>query len=137
MLFRSSIQEDIEAETVKIMGGMKHEKMINAEEVHIESRGNNGNVQFNEIGAGSVIINKSVEASVWQRLVGMFTGRGDCVEGNAIEADTIQVTGAKIGVLRGHHIEVGPACEIDLIEYTGDISVHDDARVGQIKKIEQ
>ena len=48
-----------------------------------------------------------------------------------IEGDTIYVDTAKIGVVRGKHIEIGPKCEIDKIEYSESLKIHESAKIGQ------
>ena len=133
----ASIGKDIEAEEVWIIGGMKHHGFINAERVVIDAKSSGGHMQFNEIGASFVSINKGSEERLWHKIVGLFTMRYSKVKGNIIEADTIKLMEAEIEVLRGDIIEVGPECEIELIEYTGTLKIDETAKVGQIKKIEK
>jgi len=39
-------------------------------------------------------------------------------------------------VVRGGHVELGPGCRVDLVEYTGDIKQGNGANVGTARKVE-
>jgi cytoskeletal protein CcmA (bactofilin family) len=54
----------------------------------------------------------------------------DSIEGNEI---TLESTRAK--VVRGHNVNIGSGCDIDLVEYTGVLKKASDAKVGEEKKV--
>lgn len=133
----AKIEQDIEAEEVEIMGAMNHEKFINAERVVISSKGSGGQMQFNEIGASSVVINQQGEEGFWQRVIGLFNSRTGYVYGKCIEADYVKIEGAQIEVIRGTNIEIGPNCEVDVVEYTDSITIHATSQVKEVRQVEK
>ena len=48
----------------------------------------------------------------------------------------VELANTKLNVLRGHNIKVGAGCEIDKIEYTGELVVMEGAMVKQKAKVE-
>ena len=67
----------------------------------------------------------------------MFNARIGTVSGKCIEADQINIEYAQIDVLRGTDIKVGAGCDIGLIEYSGNLTVDPDAKVGEMRQIEK
>ncbi|MGL4799812.1 MAG: polymer-forming cytoskeletal protein [Cellulosilyticaceae bacterium] len=133
-----AIGQDIEAEELCIKGMLKHEAFINAEKVIIDSSMNTGrSLTFNEIGASHVSMNKEENGGFWKKVVIFLNGKAGRIVGNVIEADYIQIEAATIGIIRGGHVEIGPECEIETVEYTESITIHETARVGNVKQIEK
>ena len=66
----------------------------------------------------------------YNRLAGGFT-----VTADSMEFDDIDIDYVKAGTVRGHNIKIGQHCEIDLVEYSGTLTVYQGARIGQQVKI--
>ena len=133
-----SVNKNIEAEEVHIEGSVYNKGIINAEKVMIECKNGNENSSFHEIGASVVTIkgcSEVVESNVSRFLLGMFTGistRGTV--GHLIEGDTIYVEHAKIEIIRGEKVTIGPHMEVGCVEYTQELQVSDTAVVKEIIK---
>jgi hypothetical protein len=54
---------------------------------------------------------------------------------DTIEGDDIYLEYVKAKVVRGNNIEIGPDCEIDLIEYKNTLKQHESSRVGNSRKV--
>jgi cytoskeletal protein CcmA (bactofilin family) len=54
---------------------------------------------------------------------------------DSIEGDEIALEYTKAKVVRGNNINIGPGCEIDLVEYKGNFTQAVDAKVGRAVKV--
>ncbi|MHC1750904.1 MAG: hypothetical protein AB9856_21730 [Cellulosilyticaceae bacterium] len=130
-----TVAKNIEAEEIWIDGAIKHEGFMNAEKVVIRVMGA-GMTYFNEIGATKVTINDdSFDHGILSKLIGMFTGTKGNVSGNLIEADTIAIERVCVKELRGGNIKVGPNCEVDRVECSGELEIHETAVVKEIHRV--
>ena len=59
------------------------------------------------------------------------------LEAELLEGDNIDIDYAHIKTVRGNNVTVGPNCEIELIEYTGVLTVDKSANVKEIKQVWQ
>ena len=64
-----------------------------------------------------------------------FGGREGRFIGKEIEGDNIYVDTAQVQVIRGEHVEIGPDCQIDKVEYSQFISIDKGSKVGEIVQI--
>ncbi|MDA3730735.1 hypothetical protein PBV87_04370 [Niameybacter massiliensis] len=134
------LEEDLEAEYFLLRGGLEGAGRINSEKVTIQLL---GPCQVEEIGASTIEIGKKVVASdevgfkKWFNFaVKMdFDGKKGKLIAQVIEGDRIRIDTAEVGVIRGEHVEIGPDCIIDKVEYTTFISVDPCSKVGEIVQI--
>lgn len=131
------IGKSVEAEEIYITGSIRNQESINAEKVVIECCGAGSHCEFNEIGASSVSINSYSEASrpYIYRLFGKFTGYSSRGIGKLIEGDDICIRNATITTVRGTRIKIEEGCEINRVEYTESIEIHESARVNEVIKL--
>ncbi|MED2041404.1 cytoplasmic protein, partial [Bacillus wiedmannii] len=57
------------------------------------------------------------------------------LEAELLEGDNIDIDYAHIKTVRGNNVTVGANCEIELIEYTGVLTVDKSANVKEMKQI--
>ncbi|TKI95706.1 cytoplasmic protein, partial [Bacillus cereus] len=57
------------------------------------------------------------------------------LEAELLEGDNIDIDYAHIRTVRGNNVTVGANCEIELIEYTGVLTVDKNANVKEIKLV--
>lgn len=133
------VGKTIEAEQMKVSGRLNCEGFINGEEIELEAMSGSS---FAEIGASKIKISRyqsghpinQVISSIIQTVAGPFSPIRK-INGNQIEADDIYVEYAKIKKICGHHIVIGPECEIEEIEYSGTLTIDQTSRVKyQVKR---
>lgn len=130
-----NLMDTLQAETFILRGGIEQAQAIHCEQISIELL---GRCNVKEIGGGEIRIGKTVkivESGLKNKFLSSVKIKvGDensRLEAEVIEGDTIYVDTAKIGVVRGKHIEIGPECEIDKIEYSESLKIHESAKIGQ------
>ena len=134
------LEEDLEAEEVIIKGGLECNGYINSETVFIQLL---GPCQVEGIGASNIKIGKRIileEKKGWKKWFITnpridFGGREGRFIGKEIEGDNIYVDTAQVQVIRGEHVEIGPDCQIDKVEYSQFISIDKGSKVGEIVQI--
>nr|WP_307988992.1 hypothetical protein [uncultured Niameybacter sp.] len=134
------IEEDLEAEEVILRGGLESNGYINSETVFIQLL---GPCQVEGIGASNIKIGKNVTLQNEKGLKRWFNSKmlvdfGDkegYFIGKEIEGDRIYVDTAQVQVIRGEHVEIGPDCQIDKVEYSQFISIDKGSKVGEIVQI--
>jgi cytoskeletal protein CcmA (bactofilin family) len=90
-----------------------------------------------EIGGERIIVRKSngIDMAV-KSVLRMFKIIPDAVlTANTIEGDDVILEATKASIVRGNHVEIGPGCEIDLVEYRGTYNQSPDARVNRYIQI--
>ncbi|WNC14593.1 polymer-forming cytoskeletal protein [Brevibacillus brevis] len=124
--FKSS--GDCEAEVFKAEGAFTIGGLLNAGQVEIQLH---GNCQAREIGGEHIEVRKAGSSTLNKILKHIFntTLTVDTVEGDEIY---LEYTRAK--VVRGNNIAIGPGCEIDLVEYTGEYRQDNGAQVKEHTK---
>lgn len=130
-----NLEDSLDAETFILKGGIEGAKEINSEEVIIQIL---GHCEIDEIGAGQIKIGKNVavDESGWKKWMSQhmsvdFSGKADRLEAKVLEGDDIYIDSANVGIIRGARIEIGPDSIVGRVEYTEDIKVHEEAKVGE------
>jgi len=127
---------DIEAETVKVSGKLNCGGLLNAEELTIKF--DNG-MEIGSIGGSKIVIFKESRVKKTLRLP-LFASMVKrcantvCVK-NAIEGDNIALEFVSAPRVSGRVVAIGEGCEIDLVQYSEEIEVSPDAKVGRTEKI--
>lgn len=130
------VGEDVEAEKIKIDGIINCSGLLNAEEVEIKF---DKGMDIGSIGGSKIIIIKEPKRKFGERLPLLFSlvkkiNGNVCVEGS-IEGDEIALEAVSCPRVTGRVVAVGAGCDIDLVQYSDQIEVSPDAKVGKTEKI--
>ena len=127
---------DVEAEIFRASGGFDIRGLLSADRIEIHP---GGRCRAQEIGGAKIDIRRygsrdhaGLLNSVLRALSSAWGGE---VEATLIEGDEIYLENTRADVVRGKEIQIGPNCEIGLIEYSESLKVHDDSEVAKQTKI--
>jgi cytoskeletal protein CcmA (bactofilin family) len=121
-----TVEEDCEAEVIKaesqfIIGGL-----LNADFIDITIF---ANCKAKEIGGQTILIKQKAS------LLGLFKGFvPNQLETELIEGDKIEIENTKAGIVRGNNVTIGPNCIIDVVEYSGELSMAENTVVRELRK---
>ncbi|WP_394138704.1 hypothetical protein [Cytobacillus oceanisediminis] len=116
---------NLEAETLSLQGGFEVGGVLNAGTMDIGLRFSVNKAE--EIVGGKIIIKKNSSIPFFS-----FGGR---LEAKIIEGDDIYLENTKADVVTGHHVKIGPGCEIGIVEYSGTYVYKSESVVKANKKI--
>lgn len=130
------IGEDVEAEKIKIDGIINCSGLLNAEDVEIKF---DKGMDIGSIGGSKIIIIKEPKRKLGERLP-LLSSLVKKINGNvhvegSIEGDEIALESITCPRVTGRVVAVGAGCDIDLVQYSDQIEVSPDARVGKTEKI--
>jgi len=131
----------IEAEDFRSAGRLNCKGLVNAEKIDISLEGSGGNA--GSIGGSEIRIYRNprnaqsknpIRMPLFSKLVNAASCGCFTVE-EQIEGDTVAIEYVKAPKVVGRVVAIGADCEIDLVQYTEEIEIHPDAKVGKIEKI--
>lgn len=127
------IQKDCEAEYFKATGGFKIGGLLNADNIEI---GIGGKCNVKEMGGEriNVKLSSSMGLGILRAIKGVFNVQEYLIT-ELIEGDEIYIESTVAKVVRGNNVTIGPDCDIDLVEYKGEIKLQNGARIKEQKKI--
>ncbi len=131
-----SVGGDIEAETVKISGIVNCAGLLNAESIEIKFvRGMN----IGCIGGSKIVILSEKTVKSLKRLP-LFSSLAKSVSkdvaiSSSIEGDEIAVEYVTCPRVTGRVVAIGQSCNIDLVQYSEEIEISPDAKVGKTEKV--
>ena len=67
------------------------------------------------------------------RLVGL--GGSELTVGELVEGDVVALECVKVPTVVGRVVAIGVGCEIDLVQYSEEVEIDPDAKVGRCEKI--
>ncbi len=129
-----SVNGNCNAESFGMEGAFKIRGLLNAGYLELILHGPS---DVREIGGEKIMVkrNGKVKFTRLRKMImplGFDTGlTTDLIEGDEIY---LEYTNAKI--VRGNNIELGPGCDIKVIEYQNDFKKHEGSEVGTYKKVE-
>ena len=135
------ISGDMEAEDFKSAGKLICGGLLNAEKINISLDGAGGRV--GSIGGSEIRIywdpknprsKKLGRMTLFSRLVNEGA-QGCFIVEEQIEGDMMAIECVKAPKVVGRVVAIGEGCEIDLVQYSEEIEIHPDAKVGKIEKI--
>lgn len=135
----SKIGGDVEAELVKIRGAADCDGLMNAEEIDIEyKRG----MEIGSIGGSKIVIykrhgevrKKKFRLPLFSSLVKKSTVDTVVVK-NSIEGDEIALEGVACPRVSGRVVAIGAGCEIELVQYSEQVEVSPEAKVGRTERV--
>ena len=130
------VEGDIESESVKIGGTVNCAGLLNAENIEIKfDRGMN----IGSIGGSKIVIVSEKAIKVSQRLPLFSSLAKTATKGvnvnSSIEGDEVALEYVTCPRVTGRVIAIGQGCNVDLVEYSEDIEISPDAKVGKTEKI--
>jgi cytoskeletal protein CcmA (bactofilin family) len=116
-------------------GPFKIGGLLNAGNIDIEM---NCKCCVKEIGGEKISIRRGTDLMI-KKIIKSFYMPKDFylgeLETDTIEGDDIYLEYAKVQVVRGNNIEIGPGCEIDLIEFKNTFKQHETSSVVNSRKV--
>ena len=132
---KASVRGDVEAETVEVSGRLNCGGLLNAEEITIRY---DVGMEIGSIGGSKIVIYQEGRKRKHIRLplLSSFVGAGGTVRvGSSIEGDEIALEGVKAQRVSGRVVAIGKDCEIDLVQYSEQIEIAPEAKVGKTEKL--
>ena len=126
------VKEDCNAEIFKIEGTFTIKGLLNAGELDLSLYGPS---KVREIGGEKIKVKKKGKYDFLglKSLIMPAGNKGLTVE--TIEGDDIYLENTQAKVVRGNNIEIGPGCEIELVEYKNDFKQDENSKIEANKKI--
>ncbi len=127
----------IEAESFRSSGRVVCGGLLNAEKIDISLDGIGSRI--GSIGGSDVRIHcertakKITRLPLFAKLVG--GAGGNLTVDEWIEGDTVAVEFVRTPKVVGRVVAIGADCEIDLVQYSEEIEIHPDAKVGTCEKV--
>ena len=130
----ANINGDVEAETVKVFGVLNCGGLLNAESIEIRFK--NG-MEIGSIGGSRINIypenfKRKIKLPLFSSLI---KGASAVRVNNSIEGDSIALEGVVTPRVSGRIVAISDGCEIDLVQYSEQIEISPNAKVGKTEKI--
>ncbi|CRK85401.1 cytoplasmic protein [Neobacillus massiliamazoniensis] len=122
-----SVKGDVEYETFESSGGFDIKGLLNADTIKIALR--YGESKAEEIGGGNITVKRKRNSFI------PFVGEEGSLAAKVIEGDDVYLENTRAEVVRGNKVNIGPGCQIGLVEYTNDFSENANSTVKMTKKI--
>lgn len=126
-----NVSGDCEAERFVCQGVFAIEGLLNAGAIDITL---GGKCSAGEIGGEAVSVRTGVGALklFMSTLVPAWELR---LTADSIEGDDVRLERTTARAVRGNTVVIGPGCEIELVEYTGEYSASPEAKVKTVRKV--
>lgn len=136
---KCKVSGDVETELAKVRGALDCEGLLNAEEVDIEFE---KSMEVGSIGGSKIVIykrhgeekKKRVRLPLFASLIKKTTVGQVCVK-NSIEGDEIALEGVVTPRVSGRVVAIGADCEIELVQYSEQVEISPEAKVGRTERI--
>ncbi len=125
---------DLSAEKLTLRGPAEIGGLLNADEINIELGHGNGCSNIGSIGGGSVRVARREDGGFV--IFGFCVGHSYCtLKTSSIEADRVELESTTADTVRAIDAVIGAGCQIGTVEYSGAITVSDDAKVDKVVKV--
>lgn len=132
----ANVKGDISAEAATVIGAISCKGLLNAETIRVNS---NGFSHIGAIGGSDVQIRPEHSSSMLLRvplLSRLFREKWQTIRIEThIEADIIELINVTAPRVSGRVVTVGEGCQIDLVQYSGELTLSPNAKVGRTEKI--
>ncbi len=127
-----------EADEIRISGRINCAGLLNADKVQIRLDGFNVTSKIGSIGGGEIMISNDRKGERISRLplLKKLVGNGGavCVD-ELIEGDIVAIESVRSPKVVGRVVAIGADCEIDLVQYSEEIEIDPNAKVGKYEKV--
>ena len=124
----------IECETLTSSGVLNVDGLINAGTADISLAGQS---RLDEIGGEHITVRRrpglNLNVLGFSLSLGLMLGQ---LTATTIEANVIELEATRANVVRGTDVTIGAGCEIDRVEYSGTLSINDNAMVREQVKVD-
>lgn len=128
-----TVKEDFNAEKFKVEGGFNIQGLLNADEIEVALY---WPCKVHEIGGSEIKVKRESKLSfLGIKNILMPNGSSKSLSADIIEGDDIYLEHTQAMVVRGNNIELGPGCDVELVEYRNDLKLDDSAEVGNQQKV--
>lgn len=110
-----TVGKDVEAERFQSSGRLEIHGLLNAEQVEIHV---NGGSEIADIGGGMI---QTIKDRGWHGFGFSFGSGQSCLRVRTIEGDRVELEATQATVVRGKVVRIGKDCEIDRVEYSGEL----------------
>jgi cytoskeletal protein CcmA (bactofilin family) len=125
------VKGDCEVESADLKGAFTIGGLLNSDRVNIELHWKS---KVKEIGGETITVKRSGPSIL--NLDKFIKTWSKELHAELIEGDTINLEYTKAKVVRGNKVEIGPGCQIELVEYGNDLQVSEKAKVGKSVKLQ-
>lgn len=122
-----TVNGDVEYEKFDSSGGFEIKGLLNADTIKISLRF--GESRAEEIGGGKIIIKRKRNSLL------PFGGEEGTLAAKVIEGDEIYLENTKAATVRGNKVNIGPGCQIGLVEYKNDLKQDSNSMIKMSNKI--
>jgi cytoskeletal protein CcmA (bactofilin family) len=122
ILGQLSVKGDCNSEAFKVRGTFHIGGLLNAGRIEVRLF---GPCEAKEIGGGQIHIKRNLPVTVGYKHLTVET----------VEGDDIRLECTRAKVVRGNRVEIGPGCEIDLVEYKDHYRQSRQASVKESKRV--
>jgi cytoskeletal protein CcmA (bactofilin family) len=124
---------DCETETFKARGGFKIGGLLNGGSVDIKV---SGECKVKEIGGEKIEVRSDSDGIIGlKRIIKAIFLLEEGLSAEIIEGDEIYLESTKAKVVRGNSVTIGQGCDIDVVEFSGELKIAQGAKVREQKKI--
>jgi cytoskeletal protein CcmA (bactofilin family) len=125
------VKGDCEVESAELNGAFTIGGLLSGDRIAIELHGKS---KAKEIGGETITVKRSGPAILnLDKLIKTWSKE---LHADLIEGDVVKLEYTRAKVVRGTDVEIGPGCEIELIEYRNDLQVSEKAKVNKTEKLQ-
>lgn len=125
------VKGDCQAKVIVVKGAFTIGGLLNAGNIDIMLY---GNCTAKEIAGRKINIRKDRSSRLIRFIESIFPNTDDLTT-QSVEGDDIYLEYTKAKVVRGNNVNIGPGCEIDLVEYGNEFQQGKEAKVKDSKRI--
>jgi len=125
----------IECEEMEVSGAFTVKGLINAGKLTVKLAGKSS---ADEIGGEEIIVTRGNGVqpfNVFGVDIAALAGFRGTLTVNAVEGSYVRLENTAAKAVRGETVEIGAGCEIERVEYSGSLTVDENAKVGDRVKI--
>lgn len=134
-----NIGKGAEAEEIQISGRIRCDGLLNAERIDISLEGGNTYSRIGSVGGSEIKIHNDRNRGKISRmplLSKLFDAtNGTLTVDELVEGDIVAVECVKTPKVVGRIVAIGADCDIDLVQYSEEIEINPDSKVGRYEKI--
>lgn len=127
-----SVRGDCNAERFSSMGGFNIDGLLNAGTIEVDLF---APCRAKEVGGEKITVRRSTASKLSRLIKSIFLHSDDGLIAECIEGDDINLEYTKAKTVRGNNINLGPGCEIELVEYKDNFTPASESRIKEQRKI--
>ncbi|MBR6521357.1 MAG: polymer-forming cytoskeletal protein [Oscillospiraceae bacterium] len=134
----ATVAGEVEAETIEVQGRLNCDGLLNAEEINIAFV---SGMDIGSIGGGRISIYRGHNGGKRISRLPLFSSliplaaKSKVNVKTAIEGDVIAIENVSVPRVSGRIVAIGEDCEVDLVQYSEQIEVSPNAKVGKVEKV--